>query len=148
MVTEVNPIIIKINNDMNIRFPKLSKILGRNKYKYRKLYIIFSKKNNPGSSGLFLYFEVYLYLFKFLSNFIHSTAMSADDYLLGLDHRRKNIVFEVGTSQNFIDIVCLTASSLSLEFLKLANEKYSLGINNKLEIIDKEMTVAKNRKVS
>lgn len=89
--------------------------------------------------------EVYIYLYKYLSLFTHSTAISAHNYILGLDKKKSNVVFEVGSSENFIDPVCLTASSLSLEILEIANRKYTLDFTKKINELSDKIKMVKDK---
>lgn len=112
-----------------------------------KIYICkrWNKENLRDTSRLIGLEEVYIYLYKYLSFFTHSTTISAENYLLGRDSRKNSIVFEVGSSEGFIDEVCLTASSLALEFLKISNSRYDLKIIEKIKKIEHRMKDIKNK---
>jgi hypothetical protein len=124
----------------------------KNRFEIKKENKVFickrwNRKDLRETSKLIGLEEVYLYLFKYLSIFAHSTGMSAENYLLGLDSKKNNVVFEVGTSEGFVDEVCLTSSSLVLEFLKIANEKYHLNITEKLDELDSRIGNIKNKRI-
>lgn len=89
--------------------------------------------------------DMYVYLYKYLCIFTHSTAMSAENYMLGMDPKKNEVVFEVGYSEKFIDEVAITASHVALYFLKIASEKYKLNLEKKLDGIEKNIMKRQKR---
>ena len=79
----------------------------------------------------------YDYGFGYLSNYVHSNPLSADDFVLGRDG--DNVVTEIGASPQFVPEVLGTATMYWVDMLAVANEAYKLNIDSKLEVLSERV---------
>jgi hypothetical protein len=87
--------------------------------------------------------EAYLYIFGYLSNYIHSNAISANDYVLGRDGN--NVVIEIGTSPQLVREVLPTASIFFVDILSIVNEEYKMNLDQDLKSLSDQLTGDKTR---
>ena len=70
---------------------------------------------------------LYKIIFGYLSNYIHSNTITANDYVLGISIK-SGVVLEMGTSPDLIEEVLHSTSALFIGVLSIANEEYKMGL--------------------
>lgn len=75
----------------------------------------------------------YHYLFGYLSNYIHSSPITANDYVLGRDE--DDVVLTIGTSPEFVPGVLGTATGIFVDMLSLVNSEFTAGLDDDLNFI-------------
>lgn len=101
----------------------------------KKIHNRWTKMNVADLSNRVGLNEDYKYMFGYLSHYIHSTTISAEDYILGQEG--KDVVLEVGDSDRFIVQVLLNASAFFIFILKMIGEEYKIeSLNKKLETME------------
>jgi len=86
--------------------------------------------------------ESYLFVFGYLSNYIHSNSISASDYVLGKDKNNK-VVLEIGTTPNFVKEVLSTASIFFISILGIIDDEYKMGLE---KILKEYVAILKKQK--
>ena len=87
--------------------------------------------------------EAYHYIFRYLSNYIHSSPVSANDYVLGREG--DNVVIEIGASPQLIREVLPTASIFFVDMLSIVNDEYEMKLDDKLKSLADRLTGDKTK---
>jgi hypothetical protein len=87
--------------------------------------------------------SMYDYLFAHLSIYVHSSPISADDYVLG--RSGDSVVLSVGASPKLVAEVAATSSAIYLDMLRIANMDFNMGIEDLITSV--EATLGEARKI-
>ena len=87
--------------------------------------------------------ESYDYIFGYLSHYIHHSAITADEYVLGREGDK--VALEVGATEKLVREVLPTASAMFVDLLSQANEEYSLGCDRQLQSLSEDLVKDKER---
>lgn len=87
--------------------------------------------------------EAYHYIFGYLSNYIHSNPISANDYVLGREG--DNVVIEIGASPQLVREVLPTASMFFVDMLSIVNDEYKMRLDDDLKSLADQLTGDKTK---
>lgn len=76
---------------------------------------------------------IYSFLYRLASDFAHGSRRIARDYILGRDG--KGIVIELGASESLIDKIVPTAAVYLLSIVKISDEEYNGGFQDRIDIL-------------
>lgn len=75
--------------------------------------------------------DTYQFLWGYFSNFMHSTAITADHYVLGKDG--DSVVISVGTSDDLVQEVAKTATGLLVDIIDVINTENNMGLDAEIK---------------
>ena len=82
--------------------------------------------------------ELYKYLYKYLSSFVHFNSTTFNEYVLGA--KKDHIIVEIGLSDQFIPEVLVSSSALVLESLiRVINMCYKLRLDKEIEDLSRKV---------
>lgn len=87
--------------------------------------------------------EAYHIYFRYLSNYLHSSPISANDYVLGREGN--NVVIGIGASPQLVREVLSTASTLFVDMLSIVNDEYKMKLDDELKSLTDQLTGDKTK---
>jgi len=85
--------------------------------------------------------DTYDFLYGYLSNFIHSTPISGDDYVLGkrVDKNGISVTVAIGTSRDLVGEVLYTTAALFHDMIRIVNDENKMKFGSELDNIAEQL---------